>query len=129
MTRRNAELIRAARTTCGVFDLGHDFTAGAVGAALLTDAGNMYTGICLELGCGLGFCAEVSAIADMLKHRETRIVAVVAVSAHRIVPPCGRCRETIAQVDPRNMDCTVILAEDVVVPLGELLPDHWLDDR
>jgi cytidine deaminase len=40
--------------------------------------GNIYTGICIDLGCGLGFCAEVAAIAQMLTHRETRIDEVVA---------------------------------------------------
>lgn len=65
-------------------------------------------------------------MAEMLKHRETEIEAVVAVSGNRILPPCGRCREMMAQLDPRNLDCRVILAEDEDVPLRDLLPRHWL---
>ncbi len=96
-------------------------------SGVLTVGGNIYTGICIDLACGLGFCAEVAAMAEMLKARETHIMAVVAVSADgELLPPCGRCRETIAQLDPRNLDCLVILANDRAVPLRALLPEHWL---
>ena len=128
MNERESELIEAARAVCGDFRLRADFSAGGVGAAIRSAEGNVYTGICIDLGCGLGFCAEVAAIAEMLKHRETRIDTVVAVSGSRIVPPCGRCRETMAQIDARNMDCKVIVGEDRVVPLRDLLPNHWLPD-
>jgi len=124
-----AELIAAARAVCGGFTLRGGLESGDVGAALRTAQGHVYTGICIDLACGLGFCAEVSAIAEMLKHRETQIVAIVAVTADRILPPCGRCRETLAQVDARNLACRVILGPDRDVPLSDLLPDHWLDPR
>jgi len=120
-------LIAAAQAVCGRFSLREDFSAGSVGAAILTAEGNIYTGICIDLACGLGFCAEVAAIAEMLKARETHILAVVAVSADgALLPPCGRCRETIAQLDPHNLDCWVILANDREVLLRALLPEHWL---
>lgn len=126
MDRATEQLIAAARAVCGEFQLTDDFSAGGVGAAILTAKGNTYTGICIDLGCGLGFCAEVAAVAEMLKHRETHISAVVAVSESRILPPCGRCREMMAQVDPRNLDCRVIVGEDQVVSLRALLPHYWL---
>jgi cytidine deaminase len=90
-------LIAAAKAVCGAFSWGEHGSAGSVGAAILTAQGNIYTGICIELACGLGFCAEVAAVADMLRARERHVLAVVAVS-HRgvLVAPCGRCRETIA---------------------------------
>ena len=71
--------------------------------------------------------AEASAIAEMLKQRETHIVSVVAVCGDRIIPPCGRCREMLVQVDSRNIDCKVILDNNHAVLLRELLPSHWLD--
>lgn len=40
--------------------------AGSVGAAVLTDKGNIYTGICIDTACGMGMCAERNAIANML---------------------------------------------------------------
>ncbi len=126
MKQARRELIEAARAVCGKYSLYEGYTAGSVGAAVCTAAGNVYTGICIDLGCGLGFCAEVAAIAEMVKHRETRIEAVVAVSERGILPPCGRCRETMVQIDPRNFDCRVILGETREVLLRDLLPEHWL---
>jgi len=124
-----SQLITAAKAVCGSFGLSDDFSAGSVGAAIKTVDGNIYTGICIDLACGLGFCAEVSAIAEMLKNRETHITDVVAVSSEGILPPCGRCRETMSQVDVRNLECRIILGENRSVTLRELLPDHWIFDR
>src|ERR671919_558386 len=99
MNEAKAKLIKAAQVVCGAFKLREDFSAGSVGAAILTAKGNIYTGICIDLACGLGFCAEVAAVAEMLKARETHILAVVAVSTGGVLgAPCGRCRETMAQV-------------------------------
>jgi cytidine deaminase len=121
-------LTAEARRLVGEFALiKPSLTAGAVAAALLTDAGNLYTGINLDLACGIGFCAEHSAIADMLKNRETWIRRIVAVDAQRIVAPCGRCRELMVQVDRRNMECIVLLPAGMKVTLRELLPNAWLE--
>jgi cytidine deaminase len=122
------KLVEAARKLVGEFGLADDFSAGSVGAAVRTVKGNIYTGICIDLACGLGFCAEASAIAEMLKNRETHITDIVAVNHDGILPPCGRCREMMAQVDSRNLDGRVILAEDKTATLRQLLPDHWLYD-
>ena len=128
MNEAGLKLIEAAGSVCGHFALRDEFSAGGVGAAILTADGNVYSGICIDLGCGLGFCAEVAAIAEMLKNRETHIVCAVAVSGSTILPPCGRCRETMAQIDLRNLDARIIVAEDEDVSLRELLPRHWLPD-
>jgi cytidine deaminase len=128
MNKTRKQLIDAAREVCGSFPLHDEFSAGGVGAAIRTVEGNIYTGICIDLASGLGFCAEVAAIAEMLKHHETQIETVVAVSGRRILPPCGRCRETMAQIDRRNMDCHVIVGEDKEVLLRDLLPQHWLNE-
>jgi cytidine deaminase len=126
MVDTESELIEAARAVVCDLKLREDFSAGGVGAAIRTAQGNIYTGICIDLGSGLGFCAEVAAIAQMLTHRETQIDTVVAVTWDRILPPCGRCRETMAQIDARNLDCTVIVGEGRQVLLRDLLPNHWL---
>lgn len=119
-----AALIETARALVTEMDLGDGNSAGGVGAALRTVDGNVYTGVCIDLGSGLGFCAEVGAIGQMVASRETQIEAVVAVTFDRILPPCGRCRETMAQVDPRNLDCIVIVSETEDVRLRDLLPRH-----
>lgn len=124
---QDQQLIEEARKYVGQFALSEaDLTAGSVSAALVTEAGNVYTGICLDLACGIGFCAEHSAIAAMLLNRETVIKKIVAVSVGRILPPCGRCRELMLQVDRRNLDCEILLPEGKTATLRELLPHAWL---
>jgi cytidine deaminase len=121
------DLIASAQNILGEFALGQGAKAGTVAAALRTAAGNVYTGISLDMACGIGFCAEHSAIAEMLKQREWRISAIVAVNAQGILPPCGRCRELMLQVSPANAHTLVAIAAGKSVPLRELLPHHWLD--
>lgn len=102
--------------------------AGCVSAALVTNNGNIYTGICLNLPCGLGFCAEASAVAEMLKNHETKIDMIVAITDKgNIIPPCGRCREMLFQVDRNNINTKVIVSDEKIRTLKELLPDTWAD--
>lgn len=99
---------------------------GYVGAAVITRDENVYTGINLSMLCGIGFCAEHSAIAAMLKHGETRVARIVAVTAiGDIIPPCGRCRELIYQLDKANVDTEVVVGMDRHLRLRELLPENW----
>ncbi len=106
---------------------------GQVASALVTDQGNRFFGVCLDTGSGTGFCAEHSAIAAMVTAGEYRIEWIVAVwrddsGRLHVVPPCGRCREFIRQVDTANIDTQVVLDRDRTAPLRELLPFHeWPD--
>ena len=120
---RNADLIAEARKHVGAFALSRaDFSAASVASALVTEAGHLYTGVCFDVACGIGFCAEHAAVAAMLQARETVVTRIVAVTADGILPPCGRCRELLAQVDRRNLDCEVIVGPDHAVKLSDLLP-------
>jgi cytidine deaminase len=124
----DADLIHAAHAVAGRFGLSEPrLTAGQVGAALRTRSGKIYTGICVDLACGIGTCAEHSAIVEMLKHRETEVESIVAISDSRILPPCGRCRELLVQIDAKNKSTVVIIADDKCLRLDELLPHYWLD--
>jgi cytidine deaminase len=124
----DADLIHAAQSVAGRFRLSEPrLTAGQVGAALRTKSGQIYTGICLDLACGIGTCAEHSAITEMLKHRETEVESIVAISDARILPPCGRCRELLVQIDAKNKSTVVILADGKYLRLDELLPHYWFD--
>jgi len=124
MNEERRQLIETARALVTEIDLGDGNSAGGVGAAVRSAGGNIYTGVCIDLGSGLGFCAEVAAIAQMVANRETQIDTVVAVTFDGILAPCGRCRETMLQVNPRNADCTVIVGEEEDVQLEDLLPRH-----
>jgi cytidine deaminase len=121
------ELIKQAKTVLGEFQLARSgLTAGSVGCALVTNEGNVYTGICLDLACGIGFCAEHAAIAEMLKARETIIDYITAVNPDRILMPCGRCRELMVQVSKENLKTKVIVDNTNYIMLSDLLPEHWL---
>ena len=121
-------LVAKAAALVGEFELTKpSITAGGIGAALETASGMVYTGINLDLACGIGFCAEHSAVAEMLKTRETVVRRIVAVNEERIIAPCGRCREMLVQVDARNLDCEVLLPDGASATLRELLPSAWLE--
>jgi cytidine deaminase len=71
----------------------------------------------------MGFCAEHAAIAQMITNEESRIMKIVAVGRNgKILPPCGRCREFIYQINNENLEAEVLVAENKVVMLEELLP-------
>jgi cytidine deaminase len=100
---------------------------GDVASTLLTDAGNRYSGVCIDTGSGTGFCAEHSAIAAMVTAGEYRIAKIVAVwrsdeGVLHVIPPCGRCREFIRQMDPSNLDAEVVLGRGRSAKLRDLLP-------
>jgi len=100
--------------------------AGGVGAALLTESGTVYTGVCIDTGSSMGFCAEHAAAAAMITAGESRVMKMVAVNWDgKILPPCGRCREFIHQLDDGNAETQVMVREGLVLPLRELLPHDW----
>ena len=123
----NDELIQKAQAVINPRKVAHGFTIGDVGCALLTDKDNLHVGVCIDVGGGIGFCAEHSAIASMITHGEQTIRRIVAVLGDgTIVPPCGRCREFMRQIDRSNMDRTeVLLGRDRIVKLSDLLPHPW----
>jgi cytidine deaminase len=61
----------------------------------------------------------------MLKNRETQIEMIVAVNADTIIPPCGRCRELLFQVDNKNIHTKVYLSKEHYMTLDKLLPNRW----
>lgn len=120
------ELIEKARAVALYRKLTDECIIGEVGAVLLTAKGNLYIGLSITAGCGIGFCAEHSAIAQMLTAGETQVQTAVAISADgKILPPCGRCREFFYQIDRENLKTEIILDVDRSVSLAELLPERW----
>jgi cytidine deaminase len=120
------ELYEAAKSVLNPRRLSEYAEAGGVGAALLSDSGRLYTGVCIDTGSSLGFCAEHAAAAAMVTAGESRVLKMIAVGWDgRIMPPCGRCREFISQLDDGNRGTEVKVDEDTVVTLGELLPYDW----
>ena len=123
-----SKLIEEATKVSGVYKFNTYYRnyAGRVGCALLTRSGNIYTGVSVDLVCGLGNCAEYSAICEMVKNHESEIEMIVSVyEGNKIIPPCGRCRELISQLDLDNENTVVAINNDQKVTLKELLPERW----
>ncbi len=120
------DLYDIALCTVKTINLKKNGKAGHVACALETVSGIVYTGICIDVPCSIGICAEQAAIAEMLKHGETKIKRIVAVYEDgSILSPCGRCRELISQLDLDNENTVVAINNDQKVTLKELLPERW----
>lgn len=127
MLLSNRQMIDEARKVLRPRQLAHDNTAGDVACALLSAGGKLYYGVCIDVGSGMGFCAEHSAIAALITAGESGIAKIVAIWGDGVVlPPCGRCREFMHQIDSSNLSTTeVVLSETCSVLLSELLPHPY----
>lgn len=106
--------------------------AGGVAAAILTKAGNIYVGVCIDTASTLGMCAERNAIANMITNGESLIGKVVAVMPDgKVGSPCGACREYMMQLDKGSGDIEILLDLETqkTVRLRELIPDWWGTER
>jgi cytidine deaminase len=124
----NDELIDAAKAVLNPHVVQGRLFAD-VASSLVTETGNVYSGVCIDTAGGTGFCAEHAAIAAMVTAGEHRISKIVAVwrsdaGVLHVLPPCGRCREFIRQIDPQNLDTEVVLGRRRSSPLREMLPHH-----
>jgi cytidine deaminase len=66
---------------------------GDVGAALISEKGDIYVGVCVDTS-GWGLCAERSAIAAMITAGEYRIRSIVAVWQEDEVSSLSRVART-----------------------------------
>lgn len=124
----NNELIEAAAAVLQPQIVG-DRLFGDVAACLVTSTGVRHVGVCIDTGSGTGFFAEHAAIASMVTAGQYAIDRIVAVwrddsGTLFVLPPCGRCREFIRQIDPSNLDTYVVLAPDRALQVRDLLPEH-----
>ena len=106
--------------------------AGGVAAAILTKAGNIYVGVCIDTASGLGMCAERNAIANMITNGGSQIDKVVAVMPDgRVGSPCGACREFMMQLDKDSGDIEILLdlETEKTIRLKDLVPDWWGHER
>jgi cytidine deaminase len=100
----------------------------AVGCALITADGSVYTGCNVENSSyGLGTCAERNAIGQMVADGK-REIAGIYVAASPQASPCGACRQWIVEF---GQD-TEVVCVDADRPdrinrwkITELIPDHF----
>ncbi len=122
------ELYEQAKSVVNPWQLSPHAESGGVGAAILTESGRVYTGVCIDTGSSMGFCAEHAAAAAMVTAGENRILKMIAVGWDgQIMPPCGRCREFISQLHSENLNTEVKVAEDTITTIEKLLPYDYKD--
>lgn len=103
--------------------ISEQICSGGVGAAVVSNKGNIYTGVCIDTDCSLGMCAERNAISTMITNGEFEVKMVVAVDKKgNVLPPCGACREFMMQL--KNSQKTEVLIDNkgTTVRLTELMP-------
>jgi cytidine deaminase len=95
-----------------------------VGAAGLIEDGRIVTGCNVEnASYGLGICAEVSLVAQLVSSGGGRLVAVSVVDGQgELLAPCGRCRQVLIEFGGAEM---VLDRPGGVRTLGELLPEAF----
>ena len=124
------KMYEAAKKVQGFTAIGPHMEAGGVAAAVLAESGKIYTGVCIDTACGLGVCAERSALFNMITDGETKINRVLALMADgKNGAPCGACREFIVQLmekDYLQVEIMLDYEKDKVTTMGELTPQWWL---
>jgi cytidine deaminase len=96
-----------------------------VGAALLTSDGSVVLGCNVEnASYGMTSCAERNAVASMIAmgHFDPVAIAVVGGKSGTPCPPCGACRQVLAEFNP---DMLVVLESPnkiIIMSANELLP-------
>jgi cytidine deaminase len=97
-----------------------------VGAALRTSSGAVFVGCNVEnVAYPEGTCAEAGAIAAMVAGGETRIAEVCVIAdSPEPVPPCGGCRQKIAEFAGQDVRVTLCTTDgkERVMTVAELLP-------
>jgi cytidine deaminase len=97
-----------------------------VGAALRAEGGRVHLGVNVENAAyPEGTCAEAGAIAAMVAAGDTRIAEVAVIAdAPRPVPPCGGCRQKLAEFADPGVRVTLATTRGEVLEttVGELLP-------
>ena len=125
-----SRLYDAARAVLNPRKISEWMEAGGVAAAVEAESGRIYTGVCVDGACTLGVCAERNAIFNMITNGESRIKRVIAVGWDgRAMPPCGACRELMAQLMPkdyRGIEIMLNTEKNEIVTLGALTPSWWI---
>ncbi len=104
-----------------------------VGAALRAASGAIYGGCNVEnVAYPEGTCAEAGAIAAMVAAGETRLTEVyVVASSATPVPPCGGCRQKLAEFGSPETPVTLATVDgtEMKTTIAALLPGAFGADH
>ena len=99
-----------------------------VASALRTHSGEVFAGIHIEANVGFAdVCGEVAAICHAVAHGHGDLDTIVALGGDGpdhiyLMPPCGRCREVISDMNPAAWVIVGTLESPYKVRVSELLP-------
>lgn len=101
-----------------------------VGAALKTASGAVFVGCNVEnVAYPEGTCAEAGAIAAMIAAGETSFVeAAVIAESPSPVPPCGGCRQKLAEfaADGAEVTMATTAGDKLTMAVKDLLPGAFV---
>lgn len=124
------EMYEAAKAVQNERTISDYIEAGGVAAAIYSESGKIYTGVCIDTCSTLGICAERNAIFNMITNGENAFSRVLAVMPDgKGGAPCGACRELMVQLMPDTYkDVEILMDYDSgrIVTLGELTPEWWI---
>ncbi|OYR97109.1 cytidine deaminase [Lactobacillus taiwanensis] len=119
-----------AKSVQGFRQISDHLEAGGVAAAVLSNTGRIYTGVCIDTACTLGVCAERNALFSMITCGENHFKRVLAIMSNgKNGAPCGACREFMVQLmekDYKNIEVLMDYDREEITTLGRLTPDWWL---
>ncbi len=97
-----------------------------VGAALRSTSGAIHVGCNVEnVAYPEGTCAEAGAIAAMIASGDTAIAEILVIAdSPSPVPPCGGCRQKIAEFAAPDVKVTLCTTDGAqfVMTVADLLP-------
>jgi cytidine deaminase len=107
------------------------YSGFAVGAALRTKSGAVFHGCNVEnASYGATICAERAALAAAIAAGERELTALAIVSgAQEPIPPCGICRQSLAELAPSLPIRSYAGAGRSEYDLASLLPDPFGKDH
>lgn len=122
-------MYEAAKAVRNERQISDKVLAGEVAAAIESESGRIYVGVCVDTCSSLGLCAERNAIFNMITNGENSFRRVLAIMPDgKCGPPCGACRELMAQLMPdtyRSVEIMLDYESERIVSLGELTPEWW----
>ena len=104
------------------------YSGYAVGAALLTEDGKVFTGCNIEnASFGPTICAERTAVAKAVSEGHRDFVRIVIAGRSReLCVPCGVCRQVLREFAPNiEIICLNGAGEERTFTLEELLPHSF----
>jgi cytidine deaminase len=125
--RQIDQMLDQAKTACE--NSYAPYSEFSVGAAVLDCRDHIYTGCNVEnTSYGLTVCAERVALGSAVSDGARRILAaVIYTPTESFTPPCGACRQVLAEFNPMlEIHVFNMRGDHQVMKLDQLLPRNFI---